>query len=60
MISEKEMMKHIQTVTCRYMPNCQNKHDRQSCTGCVRNEHRHMGYPSIDYYKEKIVGVKFF
>lgn len=60
MISEKEMMKHIQLITCRYMPNCINKKDRQACTGCVRNEHRHLDYPRVDYYKEKIPGLKYF
>lgn len=59
MISEEEMMKHVQIVTCRYMPNCKDKHNKQACLPCRRNDNHVPTIVPIDNYKEKVLGLKF-
>jgi len=57
--TEENVMKATTVVSCRFIPNCLNKHNKQACIVCRRNTKHVPTQLPIDNYKEKVSGMRF-
>ena len=57
--TEETVMKATTVVSCRFIPNCLNKHNKQACVVCRRNNNHAPTQLPIDIYKERVPYMKF-
>lgn len=57
--TEDKVMQATTVVSCRFIPNCLNSHNKHACVVCRRNSNHVPTQLLIDNYKERVAGLKF-